>query len=58
MSDISSLGAIAMPAAHLQELLRRVADGEDPDMVFVEELANAEQGSIREWAEQRERTDS
>jgi hypothetical protein len=38
------LGSIAMAVEHLRDLLRRAADGEDPDILLVEELANAEQG--------------
>jgi hypothetical protein len=49
------LGSIAMAVEHLRDLLRRAANGEDPDLLLVEELANAEQGSIREWAERLER---
>jgi hypothetical protein len=33
-----------MAVEHLRDLLRRTADGEDPDILLVEELANAEQG--------------
>jgi hypothetical protein len=53
-------GAIIMWAAHLQELLRRVGAGEDPDLVFIEEIANADggPGSVRRWLDDAESQES
>lgn len=36
------LGWHVIAGEHLLELLRRVRDGEDPDLVYAEEWANAE----------------
>ena len=38
----------------LKDLLRRVAGGEDPEMVYMEHFANATHGSLREWLDQKE----
>lgn len=40
--------------ATLKDLLRRVADGEDPEMVYMEHFANATHGSLREWLDRNE----
>ncbi len=44
-------GVFSMSSGRLLLLLRRVAAGEDPDEVFVEEYANAEHGPLADWIE-------
>ena len=47
-------GALAMSAENLRALLHRVAAGEDPDMVLIEEIANAEQGPLHDWIDRQD----
>jgi hypothetical protein len=53
MSESTIPGAFAMSAMRLLYLLRRAADGESPDMVMAEELANAEHGPLDDRIERR-----
>jgi hypothetical protein len=48
-------GTIAMSIRTLKSLLTRAANGEDPDLIIIEEVANAHQGSLVEWATELER---
>ena len=51
----TEVGVWAISDTKLRWLLRRVADGEDPEMVYMEEVANAEHGPLREWLDRAER---
>lgn len=41
-----ALGWWAISGEALLEMLRRVADGEDPDLVYAEEYANSEHEEV------------
>lgn len=52
--DTIEIGMWAITDTKLRWLLRRVADGENPEMVYLEEIANARHGSLRVFLDEVE----